>query len=101
MCLDVERVNQKQSIPSEWVKRLIAFKAYASADELAKSHPPPHKMKSDGMEIWHYPLGVLAGTLYAIHVAVSSDGVPVAYMHMEPSAGPDTVKPSRPWWRLW
>jgi hypothetical protein len=92
---------RKQSIPSEWVDRLVAFKAFASAEELARTHPPAHKLSSDGMEIWHYPLGVLAGTLYAIHVAVSSDGAPMAYIHMEPSTGPDTVRPSRPRWRLW
>ena len=92
---------QKQSIPSEWGDHLTAFMAFASADELAKAHRPPRKMSSDNTKVWHYPLGVLAATLYAIHVAVSSDGVPVASMHTEPSTQPDTVRPSRPWWRLW
>ena len=53
------------------------------------------------MEIWHYPLGVLAGTLYSIHVAVSANAAPMAYMHMEPSSAPDTAKGKRPWWRFW
>ena len=92
---------QKSSVPSEWVERLIAFKAFASADELSTAHPPAHKMSTGGVEIWHYPLGVSGGTLYSIHVTVSGDGIPMAYMHMEPSDAPDTVKPSRPWWRFW
>jgi hypothetical protein len=92
---------QKTSIPSEWVERLNAFKEFSSAAELEKSHPPPHRMASGGEEIWHYPLGVIAGTLYSIHVAVSGTGAPMTYMFMEPSNAPDTVKPKRPWWQLW
>jgi hypothetical protein len=92
---------QKQSIPLEWLDRLTAFKEFASAEELARSHPPPHKMTAVGMEIWHYPFGILGGTLYAIHVAVSGGAAPMAYMYMEPCNEPDTVKPRRPWWRFW
>ena len=92
---------QKSSLPSEWVERLTAFKAFSSAAELEKLHPPPHKMASGGTEIWHYPLGVIAGTLYSIHIAVAGNDAPMAYMHMEPSRAPDTVRPQRPWWRFW
>jgi hypothetical protein len=93
---------QKSPVPSEWIERVNAFKAFASSSELAAVHPPPHKMTSGGMEIWHYPLGVVAGTLYSVHVAVSGNDAPMAYMHMEPSDAPDTlVVPKRPWWRFW
>ena len=93
---------QKSSVPSEWIERVNAFKAFASSRELAAVHPPPHRMASGETEIWHYPLGVIAGTLYSIHVAVSGKDAPMAYMHMEPSDAPDTVAaPKRPWWQFW
>jgi hypothetical protein len=93
---------QKSPVPVEWIERVNAFKAITSPRELEAAYPPPHKMASAGMEIWHYPLGVVAGTLYAIHVAVSGNDAPMAYMHMEPSDAPDTVAaPKHPWWRFW
>lgn len=92
---------KKTSVPTEWVRRLAAFREFSSANKLAETHPPSHKAVSGGIEIWHYPLGVAGGTLYSIHVAVSGTDVPMAYMHMEPSDAPDTIQPKRPWWRLW
>jgi hypothetical protein len=82
--------QQPPLLPREWIERVNAFKAFASPCELAAAHPPPHKMASGEMEIWHYPLGVVAGAVYSIHVAVSGDDAPIAYMHMEPTAAPDT-----------
>lgn len=92
---------QEPTIPREWVERLNAFKAFSSAADLAKAHPPPHKSASGGMEIWHYPLGVAAGTLYSIHVSVSGDGAPMAYMYTEPTDAPDTARPKPLPWYLW
>jgi hypothetical protein len=92
---------QQPSVPQEWVERLNAFQAFTSAAELEKSHPPPHRIAAGEMEIWHYPLGVLAGTLYSIHVAVSANAAPMAYMHMKPSSAADTAKGKRPWWPFW
>ena len=86
---------QKPSIPSAGVEQLAAFKRFATATELAQAHPPVHKTRSGGTEIWHYPLGATGGTLYAIHVAVADAGAPMAYMHMEPTDAPDTVQTNR------
>jgi hypothetical protein len=92
-------MSQKSAIPSAWVERLAAFKRFATAAELAQAHPPAHKTRSGGTEIWHYPLGVTGGTLFAIHVAVADAGAdapaPMAYMHMEPTGAPDTVQTNR------
>jgi hypothetical protein len=43
------------------------------------------------MEIWHFPLGIAAGTLYSIHVAVMGDRQPQVYMHVELTSQPDTA----------
>ena len=62
--------------------------------------PAAHKLTDPAMEIWHYPLGIAAKTLYSIHVAVDGDSAPMAYMHVEPTDQPDTVA-ARPWWKFW
>jgi hypothetical protein len=76
---------QKSAVPQDWVDRLAAMKRFSSAVELAEVYPPAHKVQRGTMEIWHYPLGVAGGMLYSIHVALSGEGAPQAYMHMEPS----------------
>jgi hypothetical protein len=77
------------------------MKAISNAAELVLAHgAPPHKVQHGGIEIWHYPLGVVAGMLYSIHVAVEGDNASQVYMHMEPITAPDTVREARPWWRF-
>lgn len=86
---------------ADWINRLEAMKRCSTTTELLGRHgEPAHRLKDSGVEIWHYPLGVADGSLYAIHVAVGSDGVPMAYMHLEPTTMPNPVK-VRPWWRFW
>ncbi len=95
---------QRKTIPTEWVERLEALKAFKSATELSTVHPPQHEDRTPTMNIWHYPLGVVGGTFYAIHVAVPDGKAPMAYMYMQPSDLPDTVEVTsvaRPWWRFW
>jgi len=93
---------QKLDLPEDWIRQLEAMQRYRSASELAKTHgAPAHKVRHGELEIWHYPLGVLSGMLYSVHVAVENDEASQTYMAMEPSAGPDTVQPQRPWWRFW
>lgn len=72
-----------------------------STAELVGSYgEPAHKVAEPGMQIWHYPLGIAKGTLYSVHVAVTGESAPMAYMHMEPSGLPDTAS-GRPWWKFW
>ena len=74
-----------------WELRLQDMKACTSIAELVRQFgEPSHKVPQDGFEIWHYPLGVAAGTLYSIHVSVWPDQTRKIYMHMEPSNAPDT-----------
>src|SRR3954463_12078980 len=41
-------MQQRSSIPPEWVERLVAIRAFTSAADLATAHPPPHKITSAG-----------------------------------------------------
>src|SRR5262249_3275988 len=51
----------------QWTTRLEAMRRCHSAAALIKDHgEPPHKVRHDSMEIWHYPLGADDGTLYSI-----------------------------------
>jgi hypothetical protein len=83
-----------------WEGRCLQMMKCKSASALvARYGEPPHKVQSDGFEIWHYPLGIASGTLYSIHVCVQPDQSARAYMHMEPSNAPDTPQPA--WWKFW
>jgi hypothetical protein len=93
---------QKSDVAEEWIRQLEAMKRFHSAAALAKEYgPPPHKVRQGELEIWHYPLGVLGGMLYSVHIAVEGDEASQTYMAMEPSNASDTVRPLRPWWRFW
>jgi hypothetical protein len=97
-------MSQKKPIPAEWLGRLEAMKEIGRPTDLIdKFGLAPHKVQHGEMEIWHYPLGVVGGMLYSIHVAVVNDDASQIYMHMEPSTAPDTLRglPRRPWWRFW
>ena len=76
------------------------MKRVQSAFSLENEHgAPPHKQQHGEVEIWHYPLGIVGGMMYAIHVAVVGDDASQTYMFTEPSESPDTVHSRRPWWR--
>jgi hypothetical protein len=85
----------------EWQRRVEQMRQARNAVELAEQHGQPHhKQKHGAMEIWHYPLGILDGTLYSAHAAILADQSLQVYMHMEPATG-DAPAPRRPWWRFW
>lgn len=86
---------------AQWTRRLDAMKRCRTPAQLIAVHgEPAHKLTESAMEIWHYPLGIAAGMLYSIHVAVDRHNKPVAYLHVEPTDNPDTVA-ARRWWRFW
>ena len=59
-------------------------------DLIALRGEPPHRVLEQDFQIWHYPLGVDSGMLYAIHVAVKPDQSFQAYFHMQPSKAAGT-----------
>ena len=83
----------------KWSRLLEELKRCKSAEELVRAHgPPAHKLQQGEIEIWHYPLGVDQGFLFAIHAAVNGGQLKQIYLHMEPTAeGAPPPKP--PWWK--
>jgi hypothetical protein len=83
-----------------WTRRLEGMKSCRTTAELVKNHgAPAHKVQHGAMEIWHYPLGIVNGTLYSIHVAVAGTEAAQVYMHLEPTS--EGRADRRPWWRFW
>jgi hypothetical protein len=89
----------KSSNLEQWARLLEEMKRCKSAAELVQAHgQPAHKLSQGDIEIWHYPLGVDQGLLYAIHGAVQGDQLKQLYLHMEPTA--DSTLPAKPpWWK--
>lgn len=77
------------------------MKQCKNVDELVLHYgEAAHKLREDGFEIWHYPLGVTSNALYSIHVSVWSSESFQVYMHTEPTEASDTpLQP--PWWMFW
>ena len=83
-----------------WSRRLVEMQGCKTvADLVGKYGEPHHKVQQDGLEIWHYPLGVADGLLYSIHVSVWPDKYQ-AYMFFEPASLSDSP-PQRAWWQFW
>lgn len=72
-----------------WQRRIERMKRCSTADELIRCcGQPAHRVDVPKMSIWHYPLHVIGGTFYSIHVAVI-DGTPKqVYLAMEPTTEP-------------
>jgi hypothetical protein len=71
---------------TDWERRVLEMqKCKRVAELVAQYGEPHHKVQQAGFEIWHYPLGVVSGTLYSVHVSVQPDQSCQAFMFMEPS----------------
>ena len=83
-----------------WSRRLVAMQGCKSIADLVERYGEPHhKVRQDGFEIWHYPLGVTGGMLYSVHVSVWPDKFQ-AYMFFEPTSLSDSPR-QRAWWQFW
>jgi hypothetical protein len=70
----------------QWRQRLQAVKSCHSTDEVVRTlGSPDRKVPERGREIWHYPLGVVGGSLYSIHVVAGEGALNEAYMHATPA----------------
>lgn len=68
-----------------WQHRIARMKRCRSLDELRTAcGEPDHVVDAGDMMIWQYPLRVVGGMLYSIHVAVIDDRPDQVYLHMEP-----------------
>jgi hypothetical protein len=57
-----------------------------TTDELVRTAgPPSHRVPQRDEEIWHYPLGVVDGSLHSIHAVVAQGEVKQVYMHAIPA----------------
>jgi hypothetical protein len=76
----------KDPRPREWRLRLEAMMRCNTTDELVRTcGPPEHKVPQRDEEIWHYPLGVVEGSLRSIHAVTSNRKVKEVYMHAMPA----------------
>lgn len=79
-----------------WHACLEKMKACQTLDALVTIHgPPQRKVKVEGFEIWHYPLGIESGMSYSIHVSVWPDQSKQVFLYFEPTP------PRRRWWQFW
>ena len=68
-----------------WKRRIARMKRCRTPEELTKRcGKPHHTLEEDGITFWHYPLKVIAGTFYAIHVAFLTGAPAQAYVHVTP-----------------
>ena len=78
-----------------WHSCLEKMKACTTLDALVTMHGPPHrKVKVEGFEIWHYPLGIESGMSYSIHVSVWPDQSKQVFLYFEPFS-------RHRWWQFW
>jgi len=69
-----------------WQRRIDRMKRCSTPDELVKRcGKPAHRIDSPGVCVWHYPLRVIDGTLFSIHVAVDNGNHMQVYLAMEPT----------------
>src|SRR5690349_9131974 len=69
----------------EWRLRLEAMMRCRTTDELVRTCcPPDRRVPQRDEEIWHYPLGVVEGSLHSIHAVTSGGEVKQVYMHAMP-----------------
>ncbi len=78
-------MSKARSEFANWENRLRVIRACHSVADLVKEHGEPlHKARHNELDIWHYPLGSLMGTIYSIHVAITEGQISQAYFHLEP-----------------
>lgn len=79
-----------------WERRIARMKRCRTPQELVRRFgEPDHKLEQEDVAIWHYPLKVIDGWLYAIHVAVMDGSVSQVYIHISSITAPP-APPSAP-----
>jgi hypothetical protein len=85
----------------EWQRRLKKMQECHTLDALVTlCGPPRHKVQREGVEIWHYPLGVESDMTYSIHVSVRPDHSKQAFLYFEPAIARHSALGPR-WWQFW
>lgn len=71
----------------QWHRRIRRMKGCATPEELLERCGKPERVfQGDDVDIWHYPLREIGGTVYSIHVAFTDGGPVQVYLHLEPAA---------------
>jgi hypothetical protein len=70
----------------EWQQRLDAMMRCRTAEDLVRMcGPPDRRIPQRDDEIWHYPLGVVEGSLRSIHAVTNNGKVNQVYIHAIPA----------------
>ena len=70
----------------QWRHRLKTMQSYHTTGEVLRTFGVPgQRVAERDREIWHFPLGVVQGSLYSIHAVTSNGELNEAYLHAMPA----------------